>query len=130
MPEDRFAAATAAILLAGQRMDRFGRVPATAGNISLRLPDGTVAITRSGGRKGVLDAEGVIRVDLQGRPLHAGGRPSAETGLHCGTYRRFPEAGMQVCRLHRAADGTAVSGRHPAEADFPGAARRFGLPAP
>ncbi|TCZ66109.1 acireductone synthase [Roseicella aquatilis] len=37
-------------------------------------------------------------------------------------------AGMQVCQLVRAADGTAASGRHPAAADFPGIARRFGLP--
>lgn len=38
-------------------------------------------------------------------------------------------AGMPVCQLVRAADGTAASGRHPAEGDFPGVARRFGLPA-
>jgi enolase-phosphatase E1 len=38
-------------------------------------------------------------------------------------------AGMQACQLVRAADGTLASGRHPAEADFPGVARRFGLPA-
>ncbi|RAI60950.1 acireductone synthase [Roseicella frigidaeris] len=38
-------------------------------------------------------------------------------------------AGMQVCQLVRAADGTVASGRHPAESDFPGVARRFGLPA-
>jgi methylthioribulose-1-phosphate dehydratase len=93
MPDDAFAAATAAIIAAGQRMDRFGWVPATAGNISVRLPDGTVAITRSGGHKGFLGEAGVIRVDLDGLPLHAGDRPSAETGLHCGIYRRFPAAG-------------------------------------
>lgn len=90
---DAFAAATAAIILAGRRMDRFGWVPATAGNISVRLPDDSVAITRSGGHKGFLDADAVIRVDLDGRPLRAGDRPSAETGLHCGIYRRFPAAG-------------------------------------
>ncbi len=91
MPE--LAAATAAIIAAGQRLDRLGWVPATAGNISVRLRDGTVAITRSGGHKGFLDADGVIRVGLDGRPLREGDRPSAETGLHCGIYRRFPEAG-------------------------------------
>lgn len=36
-------------------------------------------------------------------------------------------AGMRVCQLVRAADGTVESGRHPAEASFPGVARRFGL---
>ena len=87
------AEATAAIIAAGQRLDRFGWVPATAGNISVRLRDGTVAITRSGGHKGFLEAGGVIRVGLDGRPLHEGDRPSAETGLHCGIYQRFADAG-------------------------------------
>lgn len=36
--------------------------------------------------------------------------------------------GMQVCQLVRAADGTQPAGRHPEESDFPGVARRFGLP--
>ncbi|WP_431271473.1 methylthioribulose 1-phosphate dehydratase [Dankookia sp. P2] len=93
MSDQAFPAATAAIIAAGRRMDRFGWVPATAGNLSVRLADGTVAITRSGGHKGFLDAEGVIRVGLDGRPLRTGDRPSAETGLHCGIYRRFPAAG-------------------------------------
>ncbi|RAI60952.1 methylthioribulose 1-phosphate dehydratase [Roseicella frigidaeris] len=93
MSDDAFATATAAIIAAGRRLDHFGWVPATAGNISVRLPDGTLAITRSGGHKGFLQPEGVIRVDLAGRPLRPGDRPSAETGLHCGIYRRFPDAG-------------------------------------
>jgi len=37
-------------------------------------------------------------------------------------------AGLRACQLVRAADGTVASGRHPAEVDFPGVARRFGLP--
>lgn len=93
MPADDFAAATAAIIAAGQRLDRLGWVPATAGNISIRLPDGVVAITRSGGHKGFLGPDGVIRVGLDGRSHHASDRPSAETGLHCGIYRHIPEAG-------------------------------------
>jgi methylthioribulose-1-phosphate dehydratase len=32
-------------------------------------------------------------VDLDGRPRDTDARPSAETGLHCGVYRRFPNAG-------------------------------------
>ncbi|MDN3567236.1 acireductone synthase [Paeniroseomonas aquatica] len=37
-------------------------------------------------------------------------------------------AGLGCCQLVRAADGTLACGRHPAEPDFPGVARRFGLP--
>jgi len=39
-------------------------------------------------------------------------------------------AGMAVCQVVRAADGTVASGRHPACATFPEVAARFGLPAP
>lgn len=87
-------------------MDQRGWVPATAGNISMRLLDG-IAITRSGGHKGYLDSFSVIAVDLDGRPLSAGDRPSAETLLHCQIYRRFPEAGA-VLHGHSVA-GTVLS---------------------
>lgn len=86
--------AAAAIIEAGRRMDRFGWVPATAGNISIRLSEPTrIAITRSGGHKGFLEPSQVMVVDLAGRPEDPAARPSAETGLHCGIYRRFPAAG-------------------------------------
>jgi methylthioribulose-1-phosphate dehydratase len=90
---DSLSLAAAAIVAAGRRMDRHGWVPATAGNLSIRLSATLVAITRSGGHKGLLEPEDVIQVDLDGQPQRQGDRPSAETGLHCGIYQRFPEAG-------------------------------------
>ena len=104
---DALQAATEAIIQAGRRMDRFGWVPATAGNISIRLPDTRIAITRSGGHKGFLGADGVMLVDPQGRAVEPGLRPSAETGLHCGIYRRFAEAGA-ILHGHSIA-GTVLS---------------------
>ena len=89
----RFARAAEQIVEIGRRMDRFGWLPSLGGNISVRLDDGSVAITRSGGRKGFLTPADVMQVDLQGRPLGEGGRPSAETGLHCQIYRIVPDAG-------------------------------------
>jgi len=74
-------------------MDMLGWVPATAGNISVRLGDGRIAITRSGFHKGFIPEDGVMTVDLNGRPEQSDLRPSAETGLHCGIYRRFSQAG-------------------------------------
>lgn len=86
----------AAIRAAGQRMDARGWVPATAGNISLRLAGGRIAVTRSGFHKGIIPEDGVMAVDLDGRPEDSNLRPSAETGLHCGIYRRFPQAGAAL----------------------------------
>lgn len=86
-------AATDAIIAAGHRMHQRGWVPATAGNISCRLEDGRIAITRSGGHKGFLTASGVIEVGPDGAALHASDRPSAETLLHTQLYAAFPEMG-------------------------------------
>jgi len=88
--------ATDAIRAAGRRMDSLGWVPATSGNISLRLPGDRVAITRSGFHKGFIPEDGVMAVDLDGRPEDSNLRPSAETGLHCAIYRRFPTAGAAL----------------------------------
>jgi len=87
------AAAAQSLIDAGRRLDARGWVPATAGNFSLRLGPGRIALTRSGFHKGFLTPEALMVVDLDGVPEDAGLRPSAETGLHCGIYRRFPGAG-------------------------------------
>jgi methylthioribulose-1-phosphate dehydratase len=98
--------ATDAIVRAGQRMDARGWVPATAGNISVRLGPDRIAITRSGTHKGFLDASSVMQVDLDGRALTPA-KPSAETGLHCQLYRLFPQVGA-VLHGHSVA-GTVLS---------------------
>ena len=95
-----------AIVDAGRRMDFLGCVPATAGNISVRLEDGRIALTRSGGHKGFLTADNVMAVDPDGRAVSAG-KPSAETGLHCQIYRLFPHVGA-VLHGHSVA-GTVLS---------------------
>lgn len=82
-----------AIIEAGRRLDRLGWVPATAGNFSVRLGAGRVAVTVSGRHKGFLTPDDVMAVDLDGVVEDPAKRSSAETLLHCGIYRRFPEAG-------------------------------------
>jgi methylthioribulose-1-phosphate dehydratase len=82
-----------AIVAAGRRLDALGLVPATAGNFSIRLDERRLAVTVSGRHKGFLTADDVMVVDLEGRAEDPSKRSSAETLLHCGIYRRFPEAG-------------------------------------
>ena len=75
---------------AGKELHRRGWVPATGGNLSMRLEDGRVLITRSGAHKGHLTFEDFLYVDLKGNVLEGSGRPSAETLLHLMVYRRYP----------------------------------------
>ncbi len=87
------ASVAAAIVAAGRRLDALGLVPATAGNFSIRLDAAHLAVTASGCHKGFLTPEDVLVVDLDGTVQGSARKSSAETLLHCGIYRRFPEAG-------------------------------------
>lgn len=93
MPTPIPGAIAQSIIAAGQRLDRFGWVPATAGNFSARLTADRFAVTRSGFHKGFLTPEALMVVDAEGRPENPALRPSAETGLHIGIYRRCPGTG-------------------------------------
>lgn len=73
-----------------------GWVPATSGNFSVRLPEGTVLITPSGADKGALRPEQLIELGTDGRPLCAGALSSAETGLHLARYRADPQVGAVI----------------------------------
>jgi methylthioribulose-1-phosphate dehydratase len=73
-----------------------GWMAGTAGNLSLRLADGSFWITASGKLKGRLRRADFLRVAPGGEVLERGrpeDRPSAETSLHDSIYRLFPEAG-------------------------------------
>lgn len=87
------AGAARALVEVGQRMDRQNWVPGSSGNLSARLDEASIAITRSGVHKGRLAEADIIAVGLDGAPRKAGDKPSAETLLHCQLYRRFPETG-------------------------------------
>jgi methylthioribulose-1-phosphate dehydratase len=86
-----FQRRTRELIEAGQVLYRLGMVPATSGNFSARLGDGSLAITVSGRHKGKLTEDGIMRVDAEGRSLD-GRRSSAETPLHVQIYKRYPEA--------------------------------------
>lgn len=94
--DEAWAVAVDEIVAAGRRMDHRGWVPATAGNISRRLADGRIAITRSGCHKSFLIAQDVIEVDLDGHSAVATDRASAETRLHTDLYRRLLPEGAVV----------------------------------
>ena len=84
-----------------------GWLPATSGNLSARLSDGTVAITVSGRHKGQLSRPDIMIVDARGRPLTEGKCPSSETVLHTALYQRHPELGA-VLHTH-STHGTVLS---------------------
>lgn len=67
----------------------------TSGNLSLRLPDGSLWITASGRSKGNLCRRDLLRVSPTGAIVEREdpqARPSAETSIHIAIYSLFPNA--------------------------------------
>ncbi len=88
-----FDAAAHSLCEAGRDLAARGWTPATSSNFSQRIAGNEAAITISGRDKGRLGPADIMRVDLDGNAVGSDHRPSAETLLHTGLYRRFPEVG-------------------------------------
>lgn len=90
---ERLHACGVEIARTGAELAARGWTPATSSNFSMRIDDGTIAVTVSGRDKGALTPSDVMAVGLDGKPLDPALRPSAETALHLQIYRRLPETG-------------------------------------
>ena len=87
---DAFFSAAQQLIAAGHFMDSRGWVPATSGNFSIRLPNGTIAITVSGRHKGRLEIDDIMLIDATAQSLD-GKKPSAETLLHTSLYKHYSD---------------------------------------
>jgi L-fuculose-phosphate aldolase len=84
------------IVLAGRNLYRQGMMAGSTGNLSVRLAEDRVLITRSGAPKGRLCLGDLLVVDHEGRILAGTGQPSTETPMHLAIYQRHPWAGAVV----------------------------------
>jgi L-fuculose-phosphate aldolase len=93
----------------GLRLYTLGFVPATDGNISVRLGNGGILITPSGVSKGRLSPAGISKIGMDGG-LISGKKPSSEYRLHLCVYRQRPGV-MAVVHAHPPlATGLACAG--------------------
>ncbi len=76
-----------------------GFTSGSEGNISARLSDDTLLITPASLMKGFLEPEQIAHVDMQGRPVDAGPKPSSEVGIHLVAYGERPDV-RAICHAH------------------------------
>lgn len=79
------------LIAVAHRVDARGLVAATDGNISARLPGGTILTTPSGTNKGMLRAEDLVEVTMDGTIVPGSRRPSTEIKMHLFIYRHRPD---------------------------------------
>jgi L-fuculose-phosphate aldolase len=83
----------AALIAAGRRVGAKQLTWGTAGNLSVRLPDGRFLVSGTGRRIDELDADGLVTCQVAEDRWEGPGRPSVETDLHRGIYLVRPDAG-------------------------------------
>ena len=71
----------------GTQFHARGWLPATSGNLSVKLDRYSMLLTRSGVHKGELNTSDILRASMEGRSLSPGLKPSAEAALHSQLYR-------------------------------------------
>ncbi|MCB9831400.1 MAG: class II aldolase/adducin family protein [Planctomycetes bacterium] len=90
-PEITIARLKREIVAACHRMYAQHFIVATDGNVSVRIAEDELMITRSGICKGEMTEADVITVDFEGRVLEGDGRPSSETFMHIAAYEERPD---------------------------------------
>ncbi|HVT99275.1 MAG TPA: class II aldolase/adducin family protein [Acidobacteriaceae bacterium] len=71
----------------GRSLYRLGYMPATSGNLSVRLDENRLLVTPTGASKFLLRGEDMVIVDLDGRQMEGGRRATSELGMHLAFYR-------------------------------------------
>lgn len=79
------------LIAVAHRVDARGLVTATDGNISARLPGGTILTTPSGTNKGMLRPDDLVEVTPEGEIIAGDRRPSTEIKMHLFIYRQRPD---------------------------------------
>jgi L-fuculose-phosphate aldolase len=94
----------------GRRLDSLGFVPATDGNLSVRLSPREIVATVSGVGKGRLTPRDFAVIDPDGSPLRGGATVSSEILMHLRIYRERADAAAVVHAHPPTATGFAVAG--------------------
>lgn len=115
------AALRAEMVLCGRLLYERGLIVAGDGNLSARLPDGTILMTPAGLAKGMLSVDDLVVVDLDGHLIRGapGRQPSSERYLHLFVYRQRSDVMACVHAHPPTAVGATLAGVSLAEPLLP-----------
>lgn len=94
----------------GKRMYERGLVVAAEGNMSARLPDGSILITPAGFCKGRMSPEDMVVVTPDGKKVQGNNRASSEMGMHLTAMKKRPDVLAAVHAHPPYATAFAVAG--------------------
>jgi L-fuculose-phosphate aldolase len=95
----------------GKMLHERGFVAATDGNLSVRLGDGNILVTPTGMCKGMMEADDMVVVNLDGQPVSGRRGVTSEIGMHLLIYRLRPDIHGVVHAHPPTATGFAACGQ-------------------
>ena len=84
------------VLTTAKQMVAIGLNAGTEGNISARMPDGTVCITPSSLDYTIMTVDDLVVIDLDGEVVEGSRGPSSEKAVHLDCYRAFEDVGSVI----------------------------------
>lgn len=81
------------LIEAGQRVYQRGYVAANDGNMTARMPDGTIWATPTGVSKGFMTEDQLVHLSADGEILEGSSKVSSEIAMHLAIYRENPALG-------------------------------------
>jgi len=103
----------------GRKLYQRQMVAGSDGNISVRVPDGTIIITPSGQALAELSTDDLVTVDLEGNVLSGELKPSSELAMHLAVYKARPDINACVHSHAPHATAFAITGIEPPENILP-----------
>ena len=94
----------------GRLIHEHGFVSATDGNLSVRLDANHILATPTGMSKGMMTADDMVVVDMQGKKLEGSRNVSSEIAMHLTIYRMRPDVNAVVHAHPCTATGFASAG--------------------
>ncbi|MCC8108684.1 MAG: class II aldolase/adducin family protein [Planctomycetes bacterium] len=84
------------VVKAGMTLDRYGLIALSGGNVSVRMPSGEILITPSGMIYEDMVPDDVLVMDLEGKVLEGGRKPSSDTDGILYIFQKRPDVNATI----------------------------------
>ena len=84
------------IIEAGKKLDRYGLVTLSGGNVTLRMPTGEILVTPSGMIYEDMVPEDVLVMDIEGNIIEGERKPSVDTVALLYILKHMPEVNAVI----------------------------------
>lgn len=84
------------IIRTGIKLDRYGLIALSGGNVSVRAPGGEILVTPSGMEYGEIEEQDIVVLNPEGEKIEGSRKPSSDTEAIIYIFRHRPDVGAVI----------------------------------